>query len=309
MTNLPTLSLSLRTFDTAAHPDWSRVRAQAVAADEAGIDRLVISDHVVLGERLDVHHETGGGTFPTGPDGAWLEAQTVMTYLAAATSTARLASGVLIVPLRRPAVLAKSLATLDVLSGGRVDLGVGVGWQREEYEAAGVPFHRRGRLLDEALEICTALWTQRPASYRSDNVQFESIWCEPKPLQPGGVPIWVAGRLIPATVNRIVRWGTGWIPWGEYRADIVWAMEELCRRLDAGGRDPSTVLVRHDLPLKRTADGAVAVEGTLAPLESLVGIGVTDFRLLLGTYSSTNHFADDVSRFVKAFRARVDRPT
>src|SRR6185503_17827302 len=97
--------------------------------------------------------------------------------------------------LRRPVTLAKELATLDVLSGGRIDLGVGVGWQREEYEAAGLAFEGRGKLLDETLAVCQALWRDRKAGYKSDTLEFGDIHMMPKPLQPGGVPIWVSGTL------------------------------------------------------------------------------------------------------------------
>src|SRR5207247_2385322 len=99
-----------------------------------------------------------GGRQPTGPDGHWLEPLTVLSMVAAVTSRVRLATGILIAALRRPVVLAKTTATLDVLSGGRLDLGVGVGWQREEYEAAGLDFHDRGRLLDHTLAVCQTLW-------------------------------------------------------------------------------------------------------------------------------------------------------
>ena len=103
-------------------------------------------------------------------------------------------TGILLAALRRPVVLAKAAATLDVLSGGRLDLGVGVGWQREEYEAAGLDFDRRGRLLDHTLEVCQTLWREQAAARFDRELHFESIHCMPKPLQPGGVPIWVSGR-------------------------------------------------------------------------------------------------------------------
>src|SRR5207244_6389538 len=135
-------------------------------------------------------------------------------------SRIRLATNILVAALRRPAVLAKSTATLDVLSGGRLDLGVGVGWQREEYDAAGLDFENRGRLLDHTLEVCQTLWREQRAAYDSPLLQFEKIHMMPKPVQPGGVPIWVSGTVNQNVVRRVAGCGSGWLPWGPARAAV-----------------------------------------------------------------------------------------
>ncbi len=185
-TPVPQLSAALVSYAAEAPDGWETMLETARLYDRVGIDRLVVSDHVVFGEQLDAYGrpEVGGqlgGRQPTGPDGHWLEPMTVLSIVAGMTSRARLATGILLAALRRPVVLAKTAATLDVLSGGRLDLGVGVGWQREEYEAAGLDFDGRGRLLDHTLEVCTALWTQSVASYRSADLGFERIHMMPKP--------------------------------------------------------------------------------------------------------------------------------
>src|SRR6202171_4917504 len=185
--------------------------------DRVGIDRLVVSDHVVFGEQLDAYGrpEVGGqrgGRQPTGADGHWLGAVTTLSVVAGMTERIRLATGILLAALRRPVVLAKAAATLDNLSGGRLDLGVGVGWQREEYEAAGLDFDRRGRLLDHTLEVCTLLWTQAVASYGAPELSFDNIHRSPKPRQTGGVPIWVSGTINARVVERLCRFGMRWIP-------------------------------------------------------------------------------------------------
>src|SRR5438552_1383383 len=159
---------------------WQPMLERARAADEAGIDRLFVSDHVVFGENLEAYSrpELGGaegGRQPTGPDGHWLEPLTVLSVIAGITARVRLGTGILLAALRRPVVLAKTAATLDVLSGGRLDLGVGVGWQREEYEAAGLDFGARGRLLDHTLEVCQILWRDSPARIDSEKLSFQSI--------------------------------------------------------------------------------------------------------------------------------------
>src|SRR3954470_3177772 len=206
----PQLSIHLLTFSADDPGSWDHVLDQAEAADEAGVDRLVVSDHVVFGENLEAYArpELGGaegGRQPPGPDGHWLEPLTILSVLCGGTRRIRLGTNILIAALRRPVVLAKTAATLDVLSGGRLDLGVGVGWQREEYDAAGLPFERRGRLLDHTLEVCQLLWREARASYRSDELAFDGIHMMPKPRQPGGVPIWVSGTLNRRVIDRIAR--------------------------------------------------------------------------------------------------------
>ena len=147
----PQLSLHLINLAPEGHTaGWGHLLALARACDAAGIDRVNVSDHVVFGEELEEYAkpEVGGregGKQPTGPDGHWLEPMTTLAVIAGQTSRVRLGTQILLAALRRPVILAKSAATLDVLSGGRLDLGVGVGWQKAEYEAAGLPFERAGQ--------------------------------------------------------------------------------------------------------------------------------------------------------------------
>ncbi len=202
------LSIGVTSFAAEDPGTWEPLFRAARVADRAGVDRLVVSDHVVFGERLEEYGrpEIGGqagGRQPTGPDGHWLEPLTTLSVLAGMTSRIRLGTNILVAALRRPAVLAKSTATLDVLSGGRLDLGVGVGWQREEYEAAGLDFDRRGRLLDHTLEVLQTLWREPRAAYDSPELQFEAIHMMPKPLQAGGCR---CGSAAPSTLA----WSGAW---------------------------------------------------------------------------------------------------
>ena len=240
----PEISLYLQTFTDGPQHDWRATLEFARAMDTAGVDRVVVSDHVVFGENLDAYADPSiggqaGGRQPTGPDGSWLEPLTVLTAIAATTTRIRLGTGILLAALRRPAVLAKQLATLDVLSDGRVDLGVGVGWQREEYEAAGLSFGDRGRLLDHTLEVCHTLWTQQRASYQSAELTFDGIHQMPKPVQPGGVPMWISGTVNKAVARRIARFGSGWIPWGPAYEDIAGAIAAMKDKVREFGGDPT----------------------------------------------------------------------
>ena len=238
----PQISLQLRTFSDDPDHDWGSTLALGRAMDLAGVDRVVVSDHVVFGENSDAYANPAlggiaGGRQPTGPDGQWLEPLTVLTALAAQTTRIRLGTAVLLAALRRPAVLAKQVATLDVLSGGRVDLGVGVGWQREEYDAAGVPWERRWSRHDDTIRACRALWAGRgePVSFDSPTVSFEGIWCEPAPAQER-LPIWFGAKATPKLAARLAEQGDGWLPLGRMRPDDVVAESAVLREafVDAG---------------------------------------------------------------------------
>ena len=308
---LPQLSTSLRTFSAEEPDSWQPVLDIAVAADRAGIDRIVVSDHVVFGEDLEAYGkpELGGaegGKQPTGPDGHWLEPLTTLSVIAGMTTRVRLGTNIVIAALRRPVILAKAASTLDVLSHGRLDLGVGVGWQREEYEAAGLSFDGRGRLLDHSLAVCTTLWGEQRASYADDLLQFEHIHQMPKPLRPGGVPLWVSGTVNRRVARRLARFGTGgWIPWGPAAADPVTGIPQMRALLEEEGHDPAGLQVVGSVPLVRTDDG-VDLAASMAQLPPLVEAGVTDFR---GNFAApagsdtTDYFAEVVG----AFRGAVGR--
>jgi probable F420-dependent oxidoreductase len=276
------LSMMLLTFRAEDQGDWSMLRDLILVAESAGVDRIAVSDHVVFGENLEAYSDPtiggiAGGRQPTGPDGHWLEP---FTWAAGFTERVRLATYILIAALRRPVVLAKELATLDVLSGGRVDLGVGVGWQREEYEAAGLDFERRGALLNHTLDVCHTLWTETRATIDDDFVRFEGIHQMPKPLQPGGVPVWVSGTAGGPMLRRLARYGQGWIPWGPAAADLATHIPVVKQALrDAGRPDADELQVVGNLALTVTDDGRFDVAAAVEAAAPLVAAGVTDLRL------------------------------
>ena len=285
---------------------WQKLLDLAVAADRAGIDRIVLADHVVMGENLEAYGDpskggTDGGRQPTGSDGHWLEPLTTLSHFSALTSNVRIGTNILIAALRRPAVLAKSLATLDVLSEGRLDLGVGVGWQREEYEAAGLSFEGRGALLDDSLSALQSLWTDLPASHSSDNLSFAGIYCVPQPVQQGGIPIWVSGTVNKRVARRLARFGSGWIPWGPAVADPVAGRAQMAELVEAEGGSMEGIQVQGGLGAVHTDDG-VDLAATMAKVPAMVDAGITDCRIHLPVPAGVEAGTDYLSRAVEAFR-------
>ena len=303
----PRLSMHLVNFAAGPPGDWQRLFDLAAAADRAGIGRLVVSDHVVFGERLDLYGDPArgglaGGRQPTGPDGAWLEPLTVLAMVGARTERVRLCPMVLLAALRRPIVLAKTAATIDVLTGGRLDLGVGVGWQQEEYEATGLDFTARGRLLDHTLEVCHALWTQPKASVSDEHLSFASIHQMPKPTA-GTVPVWISGTVNRRSMARLARYGSGWIPWGPDAQNIESGVAAMRAAVAAEGRDPAEIEVTGTLPLVKDGDGNPQIGPSVAAVPDLVQAGVTDFRLGLQPPSGVDAAAEYLAPWAEAFEA------
>jgi probable F420-dependent oxidoreductase len=312
MAPVPRISIGLTNYSADDPGGWQPLVDRACAADVAGVDQVVVPDHVVFGENLEAYSrpELGGsegGKQPTGPDGHWLEPLTALTYVAALTTQVRLGTGILLAALRRPVVLAKTAATLDVLSGGRLDLGVGVGWQREEYEAAGLDFAARGRALDRSLAVCQTLWRETRASFDDGTLAFAGIHQMPKPVQPGGVPIWVSGTVNALVARRLARFGSGWIPWGSSAGDLAAAIPEIRAGVVENGRDPYDLRIVGTLPVVRDGDGRPDLARSMDGVPALVDIGVTDFRANLPIPRARDAAAEYLADVVGRFRRAVGR--
>ena len=306
------LSTGVTSFSSSDPGSWEPLFEQARTFDRAGVDRLVLSDHVVFGEHLEEYGrpEIGGqagGKQPTGSDGHWLEPLTTLSVLAGMTSRIRLGTNIIVAALRRPAVLAKSTATLDVLSGGRLDLGVGVGWQREEYEAAGLDFENRGRLLDHSLEVCQTLWRDPRAQYHSPELHFEAIHMMPKPLQPGGIPIWISGTVNARVVRRVARFGSGWVPWGPAAAAPRVGIAQMKDALADAGHEVSDLQVVGTLPFVKRDDGTLDVERTMDVVPHLADAGLTDLRARFTLPGDASAALDELRAIVHAFRVAAGR--
>ena len=203
-------------------------------------------------------------------------------------------------------ILAKSAATLDVLSGGRLDLGVGVGWQKAEYDAAGLPFERRGKLLDHTLDVVQTLWTERRASFASPELTFDGIHQAPKPLQAGGVPIWISGTIRDTTVRRLARYGARWIPWGKDDGEMLESLPRMREALAKAGGDGDALQASGPLPAVWGANG-LDIAQTMDKVPARVAAGQTDFMLPFAPSSDPAETEPKLRTIVEAFHAATGR--
>ena len=240
----------------------------AKKGEELGYDSLFIGDHIVVPRSIgSAYPYTEGGEFPGSPSGDSMEMLILLSFLAAQTRTIKLVCSVIIVPHRNPVVAAKALATLDLLSQGRLVVGVGVGWMREEFEALDLPpFEERGAVTDEYIRAYKELWTNDNPSFEGKYCSFDNISFQPKPVQKPHPPIWVGGESRPA-LRRTAELADGWYPLGSNPTYPMGTPEQLaagierlgsyCRRF---GRDPVEIEI-----IYRTHECELNNNGSAAP--------------------------------------------
>jgi len=241
--------------NSCAHPEAASRFARA--AEAAGFDSLWVADHVVLPDP-----PVAGRPMP--PDMRLLEPIVTLTFLAAHTSRIKLATGVIILPQRQAVVLAKQLASLDVLSNGRLIFGLGVGWCEPEMKSTGAPFAERGRVADDYLAAMQALWTQPKPAHHGRYVSFDGVQAMPRPVQ-SPIPIVVGGRTPPA-YRRAVTKGHGWYAFGvdvEQTRQGVTALREAekqnARPAELGRLEISATPPGFDIPDAALIDAYAAV--------------------------------------------------
>jgi len=290
------------------------ILALAREGERLGLASAMIADHVVFPvESESAYPYTLDRRHPGGGDA--LEAFSILGVVAGATERLRLVTSVLVLPYRNPVLTAKMVASLDVLSGGRITLGVGVGWLKEEFEALRSPdFDKRGAVTDEWIAIFKQLWTQSPASFTGAFYRYANIRAEPFPLQKPHPPIWVGGHSR-AALRRTARHGDGWHPVGAIAAsplppqEMRQHLDSLKRLTEAEGRDFSALTISYKAPLYDTAipdrDGARrsfsgTAEDIAGDIRTFAAIGVheliLDFRgaSIAESIERLQHFAADV---------------
>ena len=241
-------------------------------AEESGFESVWTVEHVVVPAGYESQYPySPTGKMPGTEDNPIPDPLIWLTWVAAHTTRLRLATGILILPQRNPVVLAKEVATLDVLSGGRVDLGVGIGWLREEFDAIGVDFDARGPITDEYVGALRALWTQDEPTFAGQWTNFEKAKCYPKPAQ-ANVPIVVGGHS-KAAARRAGRIGDGFFP-AKGSPEQLGELFELVRTTaKEEGRDPAGI--------EMTCGGAMDVDG----VKRLADLGAD--RLVIPAFGSS----------------------
>ncbi len=217
------------------------LRAAAQAAERLGFATLWAPEHVVLVEEYASKYPyTDAGLFPGGSDIPIADPFTTLAFAAACTSTIRLGTGICLVPEHNPLILAKTAATLDRLSGGRVIFGAGVGWLAEEFAALGVPFEHRGARTREYVEVMRQLWAERSSSHAGRFVDFTGVTSFPKPANGSSIPVWFGGES-EAALRRVASYGDGWIGFKVSPADAPQKIRRIEELLQAKGRSRADV--------------------------------------------------------------------
>ena len=235
----------------AVQPEGAAALAQI--AEEAGFESLWTVEHVVVPSGYESQYPySRSGRMPGGEDSPIPDPLIWLAWVAAVTEHIRLATGVLILPQRNPVILAKEIATLDVLSRGRVTLGIGVGWLEEEFDAIGVPFRERGARTDEYVEALRTLWRDEEPTFEGSFTSFRNARMYPKPVQGNGVPIVVGGHT-EAAARRAGRLGDGFFPARGAPDDLAKLFDTVRTTAREHGRDPDVI--------ELTCGGAMDVDG------------------------------------------------
>ncbi len=291
--------------------------------EEMGFDFIGVSDHIIIPSDIRSRYPYSvSGEFAGADPGECLEQLTVVAFLASVTSRIGLLTSVMVLPHRNPVHTAKALASIDVLSGGRLIAGCGVGWMREEFEALGAPpFERRGAVSDEYLRAFKELWTSDDPSFLGDYVSFQGVRFVPKPLQKPHPPLWIGGES-PAALRRSGRLGDAWYPIGnnprypmETLEQIGRGMEVVRRHAEEAGRGADAVSLSYsagwyrDSGAERGADGGRRLltgdaDDVAGDISALAKAGVD--HLSLGFLSDTLSGAlEQLGRFSSVVRPRV----
>jgi len=288
--------------DLRALVDW------AVIAEEEGVDSVMLSEHISLGPGADSEGRMANlrdYALPNNQDPAtpWPSSLLLLSAIAARTTRIRLVAGAIIAPLRHPVQMAKDLATLDLLSEGRLIVIPTVSWHKDEYDALNVPFNVRGQLLDEHLAAWSVLWRETPASFAGKHYAFNDVYLEPKPYRAGGPLLYFGGSTLHDTlIRRIVQYGSGFNPLGSpSTAD----MERLARAMRAAGRELS------ELEMVGGTRGVFADPDSVAELEQGLGSvprqadeGYTNFCIKPSQYTDDS---TTIRSFCREVVARIGR--
>ncbi len=284
-------------FANATVPDAKGAARLGRLAEDAGFDALITVEHVIWPSAYSsAYPYAPSGKIPGNPSTPLPDPLIWMAWVAATTSRIKFMTGIVILPQRNPLVLAKEVATLDSMSGGRIELGIGVGWLKEEFDALGVPWERRGKRADEYVGAMRALWAGDDACFSGEFVSFKGVSSNPKPPR-GSVPIVVGGHS-PAAAERAGRLGDGFFPLNAGQGEIGTLIQMMRRAADAAGRDAGAITVT-----TTCAGLSPKAGGDLRPaIEERAREGVT--RVIVPVSS----FLPDLEESLARFGEKVIRP-
>ena len=252
---------------TGARPEV--IRAVAMAAEATGFATLWSGEHVVLVDRPGSRYPySADGQIAVPADADWLDPLLGLSFIAAVTTTIGLATGVLLLPEHNPVLSAKQAATLDVLSGGRLTLGVGIGWSAEEFAALGIPFAGRGRRTAEYVAAMRTLWADDVASFSGEFTRFESVRVNPKPVRGRRIPV-VLGGNSDAALGRVASFGDGWYGFNLPAAAVAERVAALAGHCQQHGRS-----------LRELSVAVALTDGDPGLLPELARAGVTELVLV-----------------------------
>ncbi len=261
-----------------------------VRAEELGYESVWLPEHLVLPATMSGSPHQGDSHPPIPPQTPMYDAIAYLAFLAGQTSTIRFGTYVYNIGLRHPFVSARAAATLDIVSGGRFEFGIGASWLREEWDAVGLDFATRGARVDEALQVCRALWTEPTVEHHGRFFDFDAVAFEPKPVQAGGPPIHVGGDGPPA-LRRVAKFGAGWIPMNHTLEQIPASLTSLTALWEEHGR-AGRPEVTTSAPAGSADDVARAAEA-----------GVD--RLIVMPWTRTREALDGIARFAEDVLAAV----
>lgn len=273
----------------------------AVAAEKAGIDQLVMTDHVIMGADTSAYPF---GDFPVPAEYPWYEPLTMLTAIAAVTQTIHLSTGVIITPLRPVALLAKTTATLDQIAQGRLGLGIGVGWQKAEYDAQNANFDKRWNLFDEQIMALKSLWSELPSNFNGEQLHFNELYSAPQPKSK--IPLLYGVAPTDKNCKRIAELGDGWIP---IKRDPQWikaGVEKLKQAFIDAGRHPDELIVRAQCPVAFDENGLGILEKSLDHIPEMLEAGVTDFEFMACVFVHQAEKMDEFLSTIAEIKTRHD---
>lgn len=259
-------------------------------AERLGFASLWIPEHVVMPEKIESRYPYAADGQRTLPSSVPMPNPFVtLGYLAAATRTIRLGTGICLVGEHHPLILAKEVATLDCLSGGRAILGVGIGWLAEEYRALGIPFERRAQRVREYVTVMRKLWGEEITAFQGEFVSFDAVRSFPKPLNGANVPVYLGGESDPA-LKRAAQYGDGWLGWRLRPDEVAFKRKQLMALTEAAGRDPRT------LQIVISPHPGTAVPGELRRYKS---VGVDELVLSHPRFEQRDQIAESLERLAR----------